>query len=44
MVKFGCLLSPDGFLEGADIVVVWYLYSKDVTGIIAENQAVDLEN
>src|ERR1700722_479829 len=43
-VEHGSVLSPDGFLEGADIVVVWYLYSKDVTGIIAENQAVELEN
>ena len=44
VVKFIWLLSPDGFLEGTDIVVVWYLYSKDVTGIIAENQAVELKD
>ena len=37
------LLFPYLFLEGADIVVAWYLYSKEVARVVAEDQTVECE-
>ena len=43
MLERVLLLVLDRFLEGADVLAIHDLDGEDVTGIIAQNQAIELE-